>query len=257
MSDHIRGPINSMESQSLSQDYSFGTQNIRAAENNYHQAVPEQLTWSERPSPSCSLGYSSQEDDFRAGSSGDYITTDIPNHHPMYHNGSLQSMYEHNISNYYTQQPLYPWPSNSTSPAPNLNPALLSPRTTITQISHHHPDPNSCSHHKYQYEYSSDGSSGSPVKLESDASERSWEEGKKVVATPKIRRASRGRRIHAGSVICKLCGDDFTTAFARDRHMVSHTGRRDFPCTMMGCRQRFLTASGRKRHEMSPTLHKS
>lgn len=172
-------------------------------------------------------------------------------------------MYNPNIHNYPTPQPRDTWLSNSTSPAPNLNPALLSPRSSITQISNHHPDLNYYSYPKLLSGYESDGSSGSsgssgsPVKLESDMSDHSWEEGKKVVATPKIRIASRGRRIHAGNVVCQLCGDDFTTAFARDRHMVSHTGRRDFPCTMTGCHQRFSTTSGRKRHENSPTLHKS
>lgn len=77
-----------------------------------------------------------------------------------------------------------------------------------------------------------------------------------LVATTKIREASKNRRTHSAKVICSICHNDFTTTFARDRHMISHTTRRDYPCTKSGCNQRFSTDSGRKRHEKSPTLHK-
>ncbi|KZP30246.1 hypothetical protein FIBSPDRAFT_945988 [Athelia psychrophila] len=80
---------------------------------------------------------------------------------------------------------------------------------------------------------------------------------KTIVATTKIRDASKRRRSHPAKVICQTCHNDFTTTFALSRHIVSHTGRRDFPCTKTGCPSRFSTDSGRTRHERSPTLHRS
>jgi len=77
----------------------------------------------------------------------------------------------------------------------------------------------------------------------------------KQVATERIRKASTDRRKYQPNCFCKECGDTFTTNFARDRHMKSHSGERDFVCTIRGCGQKFTTDSGRKRHEKSKTLH--
>jgi hypothetical protein len=81
--------------------------------------------------------------------------------------------------------------------------------------------------------------------------------GRSVVATERIRAASSARRRNPAICKCHECGDTFTTNFARDRHMNSHTGERRFACTKPGCGQRFPTDSGRKRHERSKTLHTS
>lgn len=79
--------------------------------------------------------------------------------------------------------------------------------------------------------------------------------GRDVVATERIRAASGARRLNPPICMCDICGDSFTTNFAKERHMNSHTGERRFPCTKPGCTQRFPTNSGRKRHEKSKTLH--
>jgi len=77
----------------------------------------------------------------------------------------------------------------------------------------------------------------------------------KQVATERIRKASTDRRKYQPNCFCDECGDTFTTNFAKDRHMKSHTGERDYACTIVGCGQKFTTDSGRKRHEKSKTLH--
>jgi len=77
----------------------------------------------------------------------------------------------------------------------------------------------------------------------------------KQVATERIRQASTGRRKYQPNCFCEECGDTFTTNFARDRHMKSHSGERNFVCSIPDCGQKFTTDSGRKRHEKSKTLH--
>ncbi|KIM80464.1 hypothetical protein PILCRDRAFT_89697 [Piloderma croceum F 1598] len=62
--------------------------------------------------------------------------------------------------------------------------------------------------------------------------------GREIVATERIRAASSARRLNPVICTCDVCGDGFTTNFARDR-----------------CNQKFPTDSGRKRHEKSKTLH--
>lgn len=90
--------------------------------------------------PHPQLSWSSQEDEFLAGSSTGYITAGIANHLPMYHHDSFQPMYEPDISSHYPQRST--WSTNSASLAPHLHPGLLSTRSTIKRLPHHHPYPN-------------------------------------------------------------------------------------------------------------------
>lgn len=164
------------------------------------------------------------------------------------------------------------YPFVNTLAPPNLHPGLLSPRSVI-QASHQHtrrgihPNTDDLAY-PYHLDFGSDISSSFPSapSIQQPASSTSASgpssgiiprtDGRSFVATTKIREAATRRRMHAASAICKICHSDFTTAYALNRHMISHTGRRDFPCAKEGCQQSFSTDSGRKRHEKSPTLHK-
>jgi hypothetical protein len=77
------------------------------------------------------------------------------------------------------------------------------------------------------------------------------------IATDAIRRASGRRRKYPVACHCMIpgCGQDFTTAFSRDRHMVSHRGIKPYPCRRQGCAQVFTHDSDRKRHEKSTRKH--
>ena len=201
-------------------------------------------------------------------SNRDFTTANL---HPSYRDDAVDPAFNPDLSHsQYGQQP-----SGHTAYPPNLDPLYLSPRAAIQHMSQEQTYPAVFPNAEYEaysprYYQNSDSEismgAQAPRDTVGSASDdnafshdngyiRMWAE-RTSVATDKIREASYRRRTYSASIYCPICGDDFTTAFARDRHLVSHTGRRDFPCTMRGCRQRFSTDSGRKRHERSPTLHR-
>ena len=221
------------------------------------------------PDPVSSPSEFSQEDSFppTPPSSRGF---DPSNLLPPFHDSAMDSDYDFDNSYRQHEQQSKTYPFETTNP-PNLDPSYLSPRTAIQNIPQQQPYHADYRHTDQQtlwpgrYPDSDSGMSSSsyarraPVGPDgSSRSHHSSTEIKKkiIVATPKIRAAASGRRIHPARLYCAICSHDFTTTFARDRHMISHSGRRDFPCTKPGCKQKFSTDSGRKRHEKSPTLHK-
>ncbi|KAF7970575.1 hypothetical protein HWV62_23685 [Athelia sp. TMB] len=229
----------------------------------HHGVEPQHFTVSAdyqlRKSPPSSPDYSSAEDNFpttpRSSHGGGYNDT----HSYTYNGQSVESWVEPNIRN-------HPSSNHAQLAPPSFPPHCFSPSSPYSDLGESRQGYSSDS------EYGSDATSGSAIKREqagyeglldqwpigtSDSFGQRFIPKKKVVATTKIIEAASNRRIHSARVLCNVCGDNFTTTFARDRHMVSHTGRRAFPCTKKGCHQKFSTDSGRKRHEKSPTLHKS
>lgn len=220
-------------------------------------------------------GISSVEDAFPSEphSNRDFATV---SHDPSYHVNTVDPAFNPDSHFQYGQQSRA-YPSGSTAYPSHLDPRYLSPRAAVQHMPQEQTYPavySNTEHQPYSHRYYQDSDSeisiGAPARREpsgpaSNANAfghsgghhvRMWAE-RTTVATDKIREASYRRRTYSASIYCPICGDDFTTAFARDRHLVSHTGRRDFPCTIKGCRQRFSTDSGRKRHERSPTLHRA
>ncbi|KAF7976948.1 hypothetical protein HWV62_4998 [Athelia sp. TMB] len=193
---------------------------------------------------------------------------------PPFHDGAMGSDYDFDNS-YHSQHEhqskAYPFENNNP---PNLDLTYLSPRAAIQTIpsqqsysaDYRNADHQTLWQGRYSESDSGMSSSSSPpdrILLGPDGNSRSHRRDssaqtkkKVIVATEKIRAAASSRRIHPARLYCAICNHDFTTTFARARHMISHSGRRDFPCTKRGCKQSFSTDSGRKRHEKSPTLHK-